>query len=426
MKLTEDLLHFIWRYKFFNPLNLKTTSGEELQIVSYGQYNTNAGPDFEHASICLNNVIWSGHIEIHIKSSDWVLHQHQKDPAYNNTILHVVWIDDIPDVLRKDGTNIPTLNLQQFIYNEPLEKYERLMASMHAILCHKQISSVDSLIINNWLDRMLFERLQLKYESYTNWIKETNGDWERIFLLSLGRAMGMRVNSEGFEELILRMPLSLIRKYSSDSLKIEALVFGIAGFLADEIRDEYYMRLKHEFAYLQRIHKLTPMNAVNWKFMRMRPSNFPTVRLAQLTALLLNFNSWFSRILESDDLDLLKQTLNKAEINSYWHTHYRFGKSTVQHPVGWSKSFLDHICINAIIPTLYAYGAFIDYQLYKDRAINWIQKIPIENNVYVRAYLDLGLDVHSANESQALLHLHRNYCIPRKCLHCAIGLQILK
>ena len=426
MKLTEDLLHFIWRYQLFNALDLRTTRGDKLRIISYGQYNTDAGPDFEHAQILLNDTKWSGHIEMHIKSSDWTLHQHQLDPVYNSTILHVIWYDDVEEVLREDGTKIPTLNLQTYRFDDSLEKYKTLMESLHAIPCHVHIQGINPLIIANWIDRMLIERLQNKYDNYRAWISQTNGDWERIFLISLGRAMGMRVNGDSFEELVRRLPITLLRKYSDDSLKIEALVFGIAGFLSIEPIDEYMGAIKDEFTYLQKIHQLMPMDVVNWKFMRMRPMNFPTIRLAQLAALLQANSNWFSNIIESVSLDAWQQQLKLAKINPYWESHYRFGVTTTNHQIRWSKGFLEHISINAIVPSLYAYGVFTNNEQYMQRAISWMQGIPVENNAYIRQYTSLGLAIRSANDSQALLHLHRNYCLPRKCLQCAVGLQIIK
>lgn len=426
MKLTEDLLHFIWRYKLFNALHLRTTEDEELRVLNFGQYNTHAGPDFEYAQLQINQTLWSGHVEMHLKASDWLLHKHHLDPAYNTTILHVVWDLDTLDVRRMDGSTIATLILRPYVEERLLSNYQQLMENLNPIACSAQLSHCATLKWTHWLDRMSVERLQQKYDLYQQWIDATKGDWERIFLISLARAMGMQVNSSSFEELFRRLPLQLIRKYHNQPLKIEAILFGLAGFLDAEVEDTYVLSLKNEFEYLQKLHLLQPMPIIHWKFMRMRPPNFPTIRLAQLAALLCQDSGWFGKLLQLLSIEDFTQQIVTSVVNPYWKTHYRFGHQSGLHKVQWSKDMLNHIGINALIPTLYAYGVYIDKAELCERALSWLQQLSPENNKYVRSFMQIGVSCHSAADSQALLHLFKSYCQAKKCLHCAIGLQIMK
>lgn len=427
MRYPEKLLHFIWRYKLINPQNLKTTAGEELQILDFGQYNTDAGADFEFAKIRLNGSVWAGNVEMHVESQDWNRHNHQHDARYNTTILHVVWeADEGEKVLRQDGTEIPTLAMKDFVDPSLPERYMELMQQQHPIACAYRLPQIASFHVYSWLDRVLIERLETKSLLIEEWLEQTANDWEKVTIISLARSFGMAINQHAFERLMKSIPLNLIYKYAEEEDKLEALLFGCAGLLdMSEMKDSYARKLKEEFQYLKMLHRLQPMEKESWKFMRMRPYNFPTIRLAQLCALLRQRVRWFEYIRENS-LETVMQACRKVEVASYWNEHFHFGKVTKVHPATVTESFVTHLVVNTFVPVLFAYGRFLGDERLKDKAVEWLSLLPSEDNNIIRKFRELGVQSRSAGDGQAILQLYKSYCVVKRCLDCALGYYCLR
>ena len=426
MKMPEKLLHFIWRYKLFNQSALTTKEGFKLEIIAFGLYNHDAGPDFEFAQIRLDDTVWSGHVEMHVNEDEWYQHGHHLDPHYDSTIIHVVWNRGEAVARRTDGTSIPTLILERYVDEKLLEKYSNLMDNLLWIPCEKQLQTVPSFVVHPWLDRVVVERLEEKIRHLQVLADVTQQDWEKVFMVSLARAFGMKVNATPFEDWMLRLDLNLLRKYKDDPLKIESLCFGLAGFLNSEPIEEYPNLLLKEYAYLSKIHQLKSMSSSEWKFMRMRPYNFPAYRMAQIIALLQNSTHWFERLRKAEQLASIFEEISVCLPHIYWQTHFRFGKETQSRSIAWTAPFLYHLAINAIIPILYKYGMDTDQETLKDKALRWLSEIPAERNSIIKKFASYGIQAAHASDSQALLFLHKNYCTNKRCLECAIGLNILK
>lgn len=425
MTIPEELLHFVWRFRLYQAKELRTSDGQEVIVIDPGQYNHNAGPDFEFARLRIGGTLWSGHVEIHVEAKDWQNHKHHLDPNYNSTVLHVVWNANF-DAQRSDGTSILTVPLANCIKPHMLPAYEKLMHNLNWIPCEKQIGQVRSLTQQTWLERMAVERLESKNEYLSTLLTQTKSHWEKVLLVSLGRAFGMKVNAIAFEQLLHRVEFPLLLKYQREQHQLEALFFGVSGLLPAEGSDDYTKALQKEFAYLHKIHKLSPLSPTEWKFHRMRPYNFPTFRLAQLTALYRQEVYWFATILQTDQLHDIRQKLKAVSVDGYWSQHFRFGSTTTPHSTQLSDTFIDHIVINCFAPILFAYGKFVDSDIYKSKAIEWLEQTKKENNAITRRFESLGLPHDNASISQGLLHLKSTYCDHKKCLSCAIGLAILK
>lgn len=426
MVYPEELLHFIWRYRLYDQRDLKTREGEILKIIHTGLHNHNAGPDFEQASIQVGKTTWSGHIEIHLREDDWSRHGHDSDPLYNATILHVIWTEGRKVSQRQDRTEIPTLILKDYIDPEMLDRYASLMKQQKGIACEGRIKEIWKGMAPGWLERLAIERLQDMYGRCEDWLIRTKQDWEAVFLINLGRAFGTNVNAPAFEELMSRVPPQLLYRYNGYSEKITALLFGTAGFLDADCKDDYFVQLKGEYQYLKKLHNLEGMSAASWKFMRMRPYNFPTFRLAQLSGLISTTVYWFDMLCNVDSLDELFATIKKVRPDAYWQFHFHFATATKQHGTGWTDAYLYHLAINCFIPILFSYGQFIGREDLKTRAMRWLAEIPAENNHIVKYYEQYGVKCHNASDSQAILTLKRNYCDRKKCLDCAVGVEILK
>lgn len=426
MVYPEELLHFIWRYRLYDQRNLKTKGGEALQVINTGVHNHDAGPDFEFATIVLDETRWSGHIEMHINEDDWTLHGHHLDTQYNTTVLHVIWQDGHKLNKRRDGTLIPTLVLSDYVDVKLLGRYNSLRMQRGDVACEGRIGGVLDALRPGWLGRLAVERIMEKYDRCMEWLAMTKQDWERVFLVALSRAFGTSVNREAFEYLMLRIDARLLFRYKNDPTKISSLLFGVAGFLDAEYQDDYFVVLKEEYQRLQRLHGLETMPTSYWKFMRMRPYNFPTYRLAQLSALVSSVSHWFDKLCTANSLSELFILVRNVKSNEYWATHFRFGVCTEKHGTGWTDTYLYHLAINCFIPVLFSYGQFMGRDDLKERAIGWLEEIPPERNNITIYYEKQGVFCQNASDSQALLRLKNEYCDKRRCLHCAIGTAILK
>jgi len=420
LKVTESLLQYIWKFQYFNKNTLIAVDTEEaLQIIIPGNFNTNQGPDFLAAKIKITDTTWAGNIELHIKSSNWKAHKHSNDKNYNNIILHVVWQHDVDLKLP-----FPTLELQSRVSKLLLNRYAELMNATSFIACEKMINQVDDIIWNSWKERLLIERLQNKSQVIFQYLNENSNHWEETFWWLLAKNFGIKVNSDAFEKLARSISINILAKHKSQLQQVEALLFGQAGLLEDDFKETYPKLLKKEYNFLKAKYKLEPIK-IPLHFLRMRPSNFPSVRLAQLAVLIHQSLHLFSKIKESDSLDEVKNLLD-VTANDYWHYHYVLDETSAFKIKRLGAQMVNNILINTIIPVLFSYGHHHKENEFKNRAIQWLEQIPAENNTITNGYTKLGMANKNAFDSQALIQLKNEYCNKKRCLYCAAGNSIIK
>ena len=416
--MTEALLHFIWQFQYFNKSGLETTEGEALQVLFAGQYNTNQGPDFLNAKIKTGKTTWAGSIELHLKSSDWKKHKHDTDKNYDNVILHVVWEHDT------SGFIFPVLELKGRVSKILLERYETLLSGQSFIPCEKLIQEVKPITWRSWKDRLLAERLSRKAELTMGLLKETKTHWEETFWWMIARNFGIKVNADAFEAIARSIPLTILAKHKSQIHQLEALLLGQAGLLNEKFQDDYPLMLQKEYQFLKTKYKLQPIHQPV-HFLRMRPGNFPTIRLAQLAALIKDSSHLFSKMKEATQVEVVKKMLS-VEANDYWHYHYRFDKKTPFRKKEPGDAMTDNIIINTICPVLFAYGNHHNEAGYKDKALKWLEKTKAEKNNITKGFAALKIENKNAFDSQALIELRNEYCNQKRCLECSIGNALLK
>lgn len=421
--MQEDFLHYIWKHKAFDSSLLKTTKDEIISIFNLGQHNHNAGPDFFNAQLNIADQLWAGNVEIHIKSSDWYVHSHEKDKAYDNVIIHVVWEHDT-EIFRKDNSEIPTLELKQFVDLHLIHNYKKLMQSKSWINCESSFADMDDFLLNNWLERLCIERLERKSDTIQQLLKESNNDWEAVLFKMLLKNFGLKVNGESFLSLASSIDFSIIRKLQNDVLDIEALLFGQSKLLFDEtIEDAYYIDLNHRYGFLKQKFKLNNQGVFPLQFFRLRPPNFPTIRLSQFANLYSLEQNLFSKVMQFKTRDEFYDFFNLG-VTSFWTTHYTFVKSSKTFKKLLTKPFIDLLIINTLIPLKFSFAKAQGKSI-EDDVFQLIKEIKIENNSIVSKFLDLKpLDKNALN-SQALLQLKKEYCDKNKCLQCAIGNSLI-
>ena len=417
--MTEKLLQYIWQFQYFNSNKLLTAEEDILQINYPGFLNTNQGPDFLEAKIKVGDTTWAGNIELHLKSSDWITHKHSDDKNYNNIILHVVWEDDASLT-----AGFPMLELQNRVSKFLLGRYDELMNATAFIPCQKSIHQADMLIWKSWKDRLLAERLQHKAAVIFNNLAVNNNHWEETFWWLLANNFGIKVNSDAFEKIARSLPVSTLAKHKNQIHQLEALLFGQAGLLQINFTDSYPCMLQKEYLFYKAKYKLQPIQASLF-FLRMRPANFPSVRLAQLSMLINKSSSLFSVIKESQSLKEIKQLLN-VTANDYWHYHYVFDEATAYKEKNLGTQMINSILINTIIPIVFAYGLYNREEAYKNKALQWLEEIAAEKNNITNAWAGLGIENKNAFDSQALIELKNEYCNKKRCLNCAVGNRLLK
>jgi len=421
--MKERLLQYIWQFQYFNKNELTTANNEPLQIINAGSFNSNQGPDFLSAKLKISNTTWAGNIEVHINSSDWNLHKHSADNNYNNIVLHVVWVHDkeINDV---HGNALPTLELQSRVSKLLLSRYEELMMASLFIPCQKQIRLVNELTLSNWKQRLLVERLQKKSAVIFQFLTENNWHWEETFWWMLAKNFGIQVNSNAFEKVARSIPINLLAKHKNQIHQIEALLFGQAGLLDKDFEEDYPVLLQKEFTFFRKKHKLERVNEQLF-FLRMRPANFPTIRLAQLAMLIHTSHHLFSQIKEATSFEEVKKVLN-VTANDYWHYHYMFEETSGFKKKNIGEAMINNLLINTIVPVLFAYGHQHNEQMYKDKAISWLEKISSEKNIITKGFEALNLPNKNSFDSQSYIQLKNEYCNKRRCLECAVGNAIFK
>jgi len=424
MPTHEDFLFYVWRHKVFNQQDIKTVDGQHLEIIENGILNTDAGPDFQGARIRVGDTEWAGNVEIHVRASDWRRHSHSSDKAYNNVILHVVHEYDQP-AYRNDGTEIPVFQIGPHIHAGTEKNYKSLVENLNWIPCEKHLGSVDDLHLQSWLLRMLIERLENKSEEFFHTLHEYKGSWDDAFYISLARNFGFKKNALPFEMLARSLPQQILAKHKNNALQIEALIFGQAGFLQNDFEDDYHRGLSQEDRYLRAKYHLQPIDRSLWKFLRLRPQNFPTLRLAQFSALVFKSSHLFSKILDLKDCSALREVFKALPVNSYWSKHYRFGKVAGSVNVQLGTSSINNLLLNSVAVTLFSFGKYTNSDEIKDRAIQLLEDLPFEANEITRKFVASGIKMGRSDRSQALLHLKKSYCDLKKCLNCAIGTKIV-
>ena len=421
--MKEDFLHHVWQFKKFDIANLKTTKGESIQILNSGQYLQLAGPDFFNAQLIIGNQKWAGNVEIHLKSSDWYVHNHEKDSNYDSVILHVVWEHDVP-IFRKDNSEIPTLELKEYVSLSDLHKYQSLVSQKSWIYCENELQNVDEFVFKNWQERLFFERLERKSQLIFELAEDSNQDWELVLFCLLAKNFGLNTNGEMFYKVAKSIPFSVVRKESYSLESLEALLLGQVNLLSHDFQDSYARELQKSYHYLVQKHQLLEKVIGSVEFFKHRPDNFPTIRLAQLANLYFHRKNLFSLVMNSNSVNELYQVFNVG-VSHYWQTHYSFDKESSKKMKKLSKSFIDLLVINTIIPLRFTYARSQQKEIIQE-LIDLAITIPSEQNVIIEKFEVFGKRSKNVYESQALLELKKNYCDYKKCLDCAIGHFILK
>ncbi len=421
----EELLQYIWQYKYLLSQNLFTTRGEPIKVLLPGQLNNDSGPDFFNARIVLDETLWAGNIEIHIKSSDWKRHNHQHDPAYNNVILHVVLEHDEP-IFNTDYQEIPTLELKSILEPNLISRYQFLKESQCEIPCEKLFSMPEPLILENWFERLSIERLEKKMDSVQSLLSQTHQNWEQVFYNLTAKYFGQKTNELPFELIAKQLPLQVLAKNKDSLLQTQALVLGMAGLLNQAFEDDYLKLLRREFKALQNKYRLEPIDKVMWKFGRTRPANFPGIRLLQFAQLIHQSSHLLSTILESKNME---EAINYFYIKSgqlvdIGELHGKDYSKKLQ-TFNTGHAFVNGMMINVVVPLLFAYGKWDQNESYCQRALHWLNLLKAEDNYILKKWKKLGIKVENAKQSQAIIGLNNYYCKQHQCLRCAFGNTIL-
>ena len=421
----EELLHYVWKHKIFPLQMLRTTSGQPVEVIDPGLPNMNAGPDFFNAKLEIDGTLWVGNVEIHTRASDWLRHGHDRDKAYDTVILHVVEESDC-DVYRTNGEQVPQMQLA--CPESVCRRFDELRQTEIYPPCYSILSSLPKLTVHSWLSALQVERFEQKSRAISQRLEHCNHHWEDVFFITLARNFGFGLNGDAFEAWANQLPFRAIDKHRDSLFQVEAFFLGQAGLLEEELpdADTYYLKLQKEFRYLQHKFELSaPMSAGQWRFLRLRPGNFPHVRLAQLAYLYHEEQALFSRIMEADTLEAAKKILT-ARTSAYWEEHFNFRKTSPRQEKRVGENALNLIVINTVIPFLYSYGLHKADEMLCERATRFLESLKAENNHVTRLWSGAGLPVYTASDSQALLQLQKEYCDKKDCLRCRFGYEYLR
>ena len=419
--MNERLLQFIWQFQYFDTRSLVTREGEHLQIIHPGKWNRDQGPDFTAAKIVIGSTTWSGNVELHVLASDWYRHQHQHDQQYGNVILHVVWKYDLQphNALHR----MAGLELQPRVATILLERYERLLHNTHFVPCEKSIHQVKPLVWINWKERLLAERLSRKSAAILQCLQQSKHHWEETFWWMIARNFGMPVNADAFETMARSLPLKILVRHKHQIHQLEALLFGQAGLLHGRFTESYPLLLQKEYKYYLKKYGLRPVTG-SVKMLRMRPSSFPTVRLAQLAMLIHTSDHLLAAVLQKDSLNELTALLH-VTANDYWHYHYRFEQASDKSIKQVGNDMISNLLVNTVVPVLFAYGSYHNDQASIQKALRWLEEIKPEKNKLIRGWDQIGIASKTAYDSQALIELKTNYCDYKRCLDCSVGCAVL-
>jgi Protein of unknown function (DUF2851) len=421
MAMNEEFLIYLWKYGLFDRTSLISDTGEKIEVIKLGERNLNSGPDFINAKIRIGNTLWAGNVELHLNASDWKRHRHQADKAYDNVILHVVMNTD-HDTKRTNGTTIPTVELR--FEPQLYSNYMGLIGNQNRISCHDRIARIDPLLLHSWLSSVMVERLEIRVRTMDGLLEQYLGSWDEVFYIQLARSFGFHLNALPFEQVARSLPLTILARHDNNLFQLEALLFGQAGFLSGEGEDDYALRLKEEYNHLRNKYGLKPLDQHLWKFMRLRPINFPTLRLAQFAALIHNLPGLFRNILETGNLSSLVKVFT-VQPSRYWETHYKFGTVSAARKKTLGEESSRTLLINTIIPIIFLYGHKKDDDKLKARAIEFLSHLPPEKNAVITRWEKAGVHAGSALDTQALLQVWSDYCQRKQCLRCMVGSKII-
>ncbi len=421
--MKEDLLHYIWKYKKYPLSSISTTLGHSITVQNSGIHNHLSGPDFFNAKLAIAEQLWAGNVELHIKSSDWYAHGHETDANYDNVILHVVWEEDV-SVFRLDGSEIPTLELKNYISEDLLLNYSRLFEQKPNtfINCGKDITAISSFSFANWKERLYFERLERKSEEVFGLLKASKNDWEKVLFILLLKNFGSKINGDSFYELGKYLDFGIVRKLHNKPKELEALLFGLTGLLDEPQTSPYKKELHDSFDFLRHKYQLDRAVSLRLHFFKLRPLNFPTIRLSQFAQLYASAHSLFHNVIPKEDVDLY--SLFSTKTSDYWETHYTFGKTSKRSIKRTSSKFIELLIINTVLPLRFCYLKHQGLPL-SDSFTLPVRNISSEKNSIIKKYQELGIKAENAKDSQSLLELYTNYCTKNKCLQCAVGSELL-
>ncbi|MBK3518382.1 DUF2851 family protein [Carboxylicivirga marina] len=419
--MNEEFLHYIWQHKLYKP-ELITTDEQRIEVIHPGTKNTDGGPDFFNAKIKIGNTLWAGNVEIHYDEKEWYMHQHHLDSAYDNVILHVVQQNG-SNTINSKKREIPVCQIQ---INEELRlKYQQLQFNELWIPCEHDIANVDTFTLKQWIERLLIERLEEKNEWIEQLLIESNNNWDQVFFVLLCRSFGFGINGLPFELMARQTPFTILLKHADNPFQLEAILFGQAGFLKNELKVTYSISLKKEYDFLKTKYDLTPINNHLWKFLRLRPNNFPTIRIAQLTSVISKSKGQFDKLLCIHDKKTLLELLN-VEPSKYWKTHYRLDiEASSSKTKSLGKSSQLRIIYNTIIPYLFIYAVKHNNEEQKEKIIDYLYQQPPEKNAIIDKWKAVGITPESEATAQSLIHLKSKYCKQKKCLSCHIGHEVL-
>lgn len=421
--MQEDFIHYLWKFKKLSGQQLQTTEGKEIKINSLGTHNFFSGPDFFNGRVEIDGQDWAGNVEMHVKASDWYLHGHDDDPAYDNVILHVVWSHDA-EITRRNDVNIPVLDVSKYVDAQLVQSYRKLFAvkNNQFINCENQLDSVDSFLRDQWIEKLFFERLEYKSDRIKHILKQNNNDWEAAFFQLLARSFGTKTNADAFEQLASSMDQSVVRKLAKDAFQLEAALLGQSGLLEEAKKDRYFKELVDEYAFAKAKHVLKP-SLTPMKFFRLRPANYPTVRISQLAMLYQRNPMLFGEILLAKTRSDIHRLFD-IKASKYWNTHHVFDKETEEREKILTADFIDLLIINCIVPIKFMQARYIG----KDKTeelIELMYELKPEKNTIVSGFKKL-FKVENALQTQSLLQLKPNYCDVNKCLSCDIGVALLR
>ncbi len=428
----EQLLHYVWRHKMFPLQEMHTTDGKLVEVIDPGLHNRNAGPDFFNAKVKIDGTLWVGNVEIHDRSHDWYIHGHDHDSAYNNVVLHVAGVVD-DNVITSDGKFLPQLQLD--VPKEINDHYKELLETDQYPPCYKIIPDLTKLTIHSWMSALQTERLEQKTEAIKARVDRNNGSWENGYFTTLARNYGFGINGDAFEMWANTLPLKAVDHHRDDVFQIEAIFMGQAGLLElntipsqyqrDALNEGYFAKLRNEYQYLAHKFSMKPMDATMWRFLRLRPQNFPHIRISQLANLYYSRRAGLSSLVECTTIEQLKAVL-ATSVTPYWETHYTFGSTSCRNDKNLSPASLNLLMINTAIPMLFAYGKHKSDEALCDRAFDLLEQLKAENNHITRLWQQCGLIAQNAGDSQALIQLKKEYCDKKDCLRCRIGFEYLK
>jgi len=424
MMINEEFLHFVWKFQLFDFSDLKSSRGVSVQILKRGLHNLNAGPDFLNAHVQIDQILWCGDVEMHVKSSDWYAHKHHEDENYDTVILHVVYEEDI-EVKSRSGVLLFCLELKDLIPDMYITEYDTLYHSISNIPCSYAIGNLDTFFWSSYAERLLVERLEKKQARVRELFLASNKDYQECFYRLLAYALGLKVNADHMLSLAEVTPFLMLQKHRPNRLQIEALLYGQSGLLKRRYIDDYPKELQREYQFYKEKYKLQSVSRQQWKFFRLRPNSFPSLRISYLADFVLKSKPIFEKLFHYQSLKDILPFFNLS-LSDYWKSHYVFDKKSRTLNKRLGKSTIDLIIINAILPFCFFYAKHQSDETMMMRVLESFSEIKYENNKVVRYYKDAGVKVNSAMMSQALIHLHQNYCIPRNCLNCRVFNQILK